>query len=89
MTCPHSTIKWTQVIVNHDIDYEPVWENVKEVVDTTEDVDLHRYKCTQCGELFYYSERARLFFEQGIETEAYGLTVFNLIKYGGVIPKNY
>ena len=23
------------------------------------DVDLHRYKCTQCGKMFYYSEAAR------------------------------
>jgi hypothetical protein len=30
-----------------------------------EDVDLHRYKCKQCGELRYYSERAREFYEEG------------------------
>lgn len=22
---------------------------------TYEDVDVHRYRCTQCGEIFYYS----------------------------------
>lgn len=32
-------------------------------VSTTVDIDLHRYKCTQCGEIRYYSGRARDHFE--------------------------
>lgn len=77
------------VIVSHDYDGEPEWDLQEERVNTYEDIDLHRYKCTQCGEVFYYSARARDFFEQGIEYPQYGLTVFNLLKYGGYIPKNY
>jgi hypothetical protein len=34
-------------------------------VTTTVDIDLHRYKCTQCGEIMYYSSRAREHF--GVE----------------------
>ena len=31
------------------------------------DIDLHRYKCTQCGKVFYYSQAAEDFYERGIE----------------------
>lgn len=29
------------------------------------DLDLHRYQCTLCGEMFYYSSRAREAYESG------------------------
>ena len=34
---------------------------------TTVDIDLHRYKCTQCGEVMYYSGRARQHYEEGVK----------------------
>lgn len=40
---------------------------------TTVDVDLHRYKCTQCGEMFYYSQAARDFYENGVKCDIPGL----------------
>lgn len=43
------------------------WEYTTE--STTVDIDLHRYKCTQCNEIFYYSGRARDFFEKGIKSD--------------------
>jgi len=30
---------------------------------TVVDIDTHRYKCTQCNKVFYYSERARQMYE--------------------------
>jgi hypothetical protein len=39
------------------------WEY--ETVSTTVDIDLHRYKCTQCGEVMYYSGRAKQHYEEG------------------------
>jgi hypothetical protein len=39
------------------------WEY--DTVSTTVDIDLHRYKCTQCGEIMYYSGRAREYYEEG------------------------
>jgi len=33
------------------------------------DIDLHRYKCTQCDKVMYYSGRARDYYEKGIRTE--------------------
>ena len=38
-------------------------------VSTTVDIDLHRYKCTQCGEVMYYSGRARDYYEKGIKSD--------------------
>lgn len=32
-------------------------------VSSCVDIDLHRYKCTQCGEIGYYSGRAKAYFE--------------------------
>jgi hypothetical protein len=39
------------------------WEYTTE--STTVDIDLHRYKCTQCGLVMYYSGRARAYYEDG------------------------
>jgi transposase len=33
--------------------------------NTWVDIDLHRYRCTRCGVVRYYSERARRFYEDG------------------------
>lgn len=29
------------------------------------DIDLHRYKCSGCGKVGYYSEKARRHYEEG------------------------
>lgn len=34
-------------------------------VSTCVDVDLHRYQCTQCKKMFYYSSAARRYYEDG------------------------
>ena len=39
------------------------WEYTTE--QATVDIDLHRYKCTMCGEVMYYSGRARQYHEEG------------------------
>jgi len=87
--CEHTTMISHDRIVDHEPDGEPVWGTEWETAPTYADIDLHRYHCLQCGEVFYYSPRAREFFEQGIEHPSLGLTLFNLIKYGGVIPRDY
>jgi hypothetical protein len=66
MNCTHSAEKsfWVDEIVNDWGDTEPGhWEY--ETRYTTVDIDLHRYKCTQCGEIMYYSGRARQYHEEG------------------------
>ena len=42
---------------------------------TTEDIDTHRYRCTQCNEVMYYSGRARDYFENGIKSNVPGLDI--------------
>ena len=39
---------------------------------TVEDIDTHRMKCTQCGEIQYYSSRAKEYYEEG-KTENSGI----------------
>lgn len=33
------------------------------------DIDLHRYKCTRCGKIGYYSGAAKNFYEKGIKSK--------------------
>lgn len=70
MPCTHTrdTSRW----VEDDDWYENCtatghWEY--DSVSTTVDLDLHRYQCTQCKEIFYYSGRARDYYEKGIKSE--------------------
>ncbi len=68
MSCNHTreTSRWvTTDYFGEEIDGE--WEYKTEY--TTVDIDLHRYKCTQCGEIMYYSGRARDYYEKGIKSD--------------------
>jgi hypothetical protein len=68
MSCTHTREHSEWVTVDYfgeEIDGE--WKYTTE--STTVDIDLHRYKCTQCGEIMYYSGRARDFYEKGIKSE--------------------
>lgn len=40
---------------------------------TTEDLDTHRYRCTQCKKVMYYSARAEDYYERGIKSHVQGL----------------
>lgn len=54
---------------NGDIQEDQVYESEM----TYEDMDLHRYRCTQCGQIFYYSQAAKEYYEDGIKTNIQGL----------------
>lgn len=57
-TCPHEIRKHVQVRPYPD-EY-PDYEIIEVQVEiTTEDIDLHRYQCTQCGEVMFYSGEAK------------------------------
>lgn len=47
---------------------ESEWEDAPMV-----DIDLHRYKCTKCGNIGYYSSAAREYHEEGIKSSIKGL----------------
>lgn len=38
-----------------------------------EDLDLHRYHCTKCKEVFYYSQAAKEYHQDGILSNVQGL----------------
>ena len=64
MICAHTTGKWVD---EGYYDWDGIWvEDLRYYnVPTYEDIDLHRFRCTQCGLVRYYSERARKFYEEG------------------------
>jgi hypothetical protein len=64
-TCPHSETRqvwveeedaWSGEDISH-------WEDKWESWDV--DIDIHRFKCTRCGRIGYYSGAARAFYEDG------------------------
>ena len=64
MSCNHqrTTERW---VTTDYFGEEIAGEWQYDTVSTTVDIDLHRYKCTQCGEVMYYSGRAREYYEEG------------------------
>lgn len=70
LKCKHQKIVVDEVpeLVWDDIAEDHVYktQRVSYPVSTLEDLDLHRLKCTQCGEIQYYSKAAKDFFEKGI-----------------------
>jgi hypothetical protein len=63
MTCTHTSSRavWCEPDGwEHEEPYQ-VWEKYA----TTEDLDLSRYRCTRCGEVFYYTGRWRDYHENG------------------------
>lgn len=60
--------------------YEENWytgemEETEEYVEVSaeQDIDLHRYQCTLCGRIGYYSGVAKNFYEKGIKSDIPGL----------------
>ena len=70
MSCNHQreVSEWIE-------EFENDWGNIEprhwhySTQSSTVDLDLHRYQCTQCKEIFYYSGRARDYYETGIKSE--------------------
>jgi hypothetical protein len=66
--CTHTQTRFTCVDCDTgEMDYTSVEYH------TTEDIDVHRYKCTQCDKVYYYSGRAKNHFENGTSYEIAGL----------------
>ena len=66
MNCSHTKTKQTWITTDYwGEETEGKWE--LETVDTTVDTDLHRYKCTQCNKVMYYSSAAKEYFESDVD----------------------
>ncbi len=63
--CSHSTNYWTSRQIYNDWTGEYDTEDVHESEWTMVDIDTHRYKCTQCNKVMYYSGRAQQVYEAG------------------------
>jgi hypothetical protein len=66
MNCTHSRTKETWVTTDYwGEETEGKWQY--ETISTTVDLDLHRYKCTRCGTVMYYSGAAKEYYETGVD----------------------
>lgn len=66
MNCSHQRTQSRWVTTDYfGEEIEGQWEYTTE--STTVDLDTHRYKCTQCGEIMYYSGAAREYYETGVD----------------------
>ena len=67
MSCNHQrhTERWVEEEDWYSGEIVGGWEYNTEI--TTVDIDLHRYKCTQCGQVMYYSSAAREYYETGVD----------------------
>lgn len=67
MTCTHSKPRrWIDASYVDDEGYQHISGEWEDGDSLFVDIGLHRYKCTGCGEVGYYSSRARAYFEDGV-----------------------
>ena len=71
--CSHTRItgRWVQEEDWDTGQMRSVWEERQESAQV--DIDLHRYKCSLCGEIGYYSGAARAYYEDGVRSNVAGL----------------
>ena len=67
MSCTHTRehSRWVTKVDDWYGHETSEWEYTTE--NTTVDIDLHRYKCTQCNQIMYYSGAAREYYETGVD----------------------
>jgi hypothetical protein len=74
MTCSHTK---TSIVRKYFTDEEgnEDWDFNNQTISTTVDIDLHRYKCTQCNKVMYYSQRAEQAYKKGIDDPLINLRI--------------
>lgn len=68
MKCSHKKTVYVKEFVGYDWNGDEEYFDVPRQEDSFEDIDLHRYKCTRCGEVGYYSTPARMFYENNVNS---------------------
>jgi hypothetical protein len=71
MACTHTDGRWVSGGVDDWTGEDLPAEWVE--YSTTEDIDTHRYRCTLCKKVMYYSGAARDYHEKGIKSHVDGL----------------
>ena len=73
MTCSHETT-YQHWVVEEDWQTGETSGRWKSTTRSTcEDIDLHRYRCTKCNQVMYYSARAQECYEKGIPDDILGI----------------
>jgi hypothetical protein len=72
--CDHKK-EVSEKVISEEWDYwanDFVQEERRETYEVSafEDLDLHRLKCSICGEIDYYSQAARNYYEKGVDNGA-------------------
>lgn len=67
MSCKHEQSRSYWVPYDPDDESQGYWDT--ETISTTEDIDIHRYRCTQCNPVMYYSAASQLYYETGIDSK--------------------
>jgi hypothetical protein len=71
--CTHSRMV-QRLIERFEEDGDETYPSIELVEETAfVDIDLHRYKCTLCGMIGYYSSAAKDYYEKGILSNVHGL----------------
>ena len=71
MSCTHTSGRWVSGGVDDWTGEDLPAEYM--TYSTTEDIDTHRYHCTRCGKVMYYSGAARDYHEKGVTSHVDGL----------------
>lgn len=64
VTCTHRQPLWVPDLID-DWSGEVVEPGHYESESTTEDLDVGRFRCTQCGEIMYYTGSWKAYWEEG------------------------
>lgn len=74
MTCTHKDPDYWETETWED-DWGNTHTDTKRVYGRSlqKDIDLHRFRCTRCGEIGYYSGAARAYHEDGVKSDITGL----------------
>lgn len=76
-TCAHYENVWVSRTwvsdwdATEEVQHGGDWQSVCRQVD----IDLHRYKCTMCGEIGYYSQRAKNAYKKGKDDPSINLKI--------------
>ncbi len=73
-SCKHQKLIEKRIPFYNDFTGDESIDVIWEWEDTFKDIDLHRYKCTQCGEIGYYSGAAKDYYTKGTENPTLGPT---------------
>ena len=71
-SCRHQRLIEVKTPVYNDYTGDESIDVSWEYISTFEDIDTHRYRCTQCGKIEYYSQAAEDYYTKGTKNPMLG-----------------